>query len=361
MLMNKHWTKYISIISFSFILFVSAVSIPVQSATFLSPEDGKNNVSVNDVKENLYISGNDVNIQAPVQKDLVIAGNTIKINNRVERDIIAAGNQISINSPLVGGTVRLAAQSVDITGNYAEDMVVFASDVTIKDTRIRGDLIVNAGKITLQNSIVGGKFYANYTTLDGDLQSQINGEINITQYPANQSYMKLVWLKFAIEISTLIGLAIITFYLYRRHRLNILKPKFNTRMVLDFVLGFCLLILPIFVLMLGIFLQIYPLLLSLWALIWILFAFSNIFLPIYLSSVIKNTFNVNLKLVYLIPIVYVVLLVLNLLPVVGVFFSVISFILLVTNFGYLSRNFFKNIDQILNIKKLDDGDTIAKK
>ena len=343
--------KYTSVFSFLFLFAVVFYSLPVDAATFLAPDSGKNSIVINEVQENLYVSGNEITIQAPIKKDLVVAGNKVSVNNKIERSLMVAGNEVTINSLLIGGSVRAAANTLDISGNFNEDLVIAANKVVIKNSRVRGDLIISANSITLENSFVSGKFYGSYSELKGDLQNQINGEIKVTQYQ-NQSSIKAVWFKFSIEISTIIGLAIVSFYLMRRNRLENMRPRWNMLLLQDLGIGFTVFIAPVVILIIGIFLQIYPLVLALWGLIWILFALSNIFVPIYISSFIKNTFKTEVKMIYLIPLVYISLLVLNVLPVFNMIVGLLNFIVLLITFGYLSRNSYRLFDNALKINKI---------
>jgi hypothetical protein len=324
---------------FALALFSSLFQFfPVNAATFVSPKKDKEDVTISEVQENLYVTGGDVKIIAPIRKDLVVAGNNIYISGPVERNIMAAGNELTFNSQIVGGTVRAAGNELSISGNYNEDVVIAGNKIVIKNAKIKGDLVVNANELVLENSVINGKFVGSYNKLQGNLNNQVEGQIQATQYDDNASYLSNIWFKFASEISILVGLAIITFYLYKSKKLEVLKPSFDSKFIRHFFTGLSIFLVPILALIVGVFLQIYPLVIMLWALIWISFALSNLFLPVYISAILKNSFKLKVRILYLIPIVYVCLLILSLLPIVGAAFGVLSFLLLFANFGYLVSN-----------------------
>jgi hypothetical protein len=326
-------------------LFISVLSpLSVNAATFTSGTDENGDITIGEIQENLYVAGNDVKVRAPVRKDLVVAGSTVDISSPVERNIIAAANEISITSQIVGGSVRAAGNELNISGNFNEDLVLAGNKVVIKNAKIKGDLVVRSNDLTLENSYINGKFIGSYNKLSGNLNDQVEGQIQATQYDNKTSNALNIWFKFALEFSTLIGLAVITFYLYKNNKLDNLGLSFNTKFIKHFFAGLGLILFPILAIIIGAFLQIYPLVMVLWALIWICFALSNLFLPIYISSILKNSLNLKIKVLYLVPIVYLSLLILNLLPYVGPITGTLTFLLLLANFGYLVLGLFAAIN-----------------
>lgn len=144
--------------------------------------------------EDLYVAGNDVTIEAPVQNDLTAAGNTVTINGDVTGSLMAAGSNLTIRSN-VGNTTRVAGGNVAISGSVARDLIIFAGTATItKDASISGDLIVFGGELLLQgpvegdvivyggdirlNNTIGGNVTGTMGTLILEKDAVINGDLS---------------------------------------------------------------------------------------------------------------------------------------------------------------------------------------
>lgn len=354
--MNLFPRNFFKVCATTLIALVAIFTLPVNAAVFL-PSNGSDtsNIEVNKIEENLYISSQNVKINAPIKKDLVVSGNTVEINAPIERNIIALGGTIKINSTSVGATVRAAGGSIEISGNFEEDVVVAAGNVTLKNAKIRGDLIVSSGNLVIKDSKIGGKFIGSYGQIDGNIKDQVTSQnISIIAYDSssngkNDSF-KWFW-RLGAEISVILGLILITYFLSKRKRLSILEIMPNNKFGIDILAGIGYFILPILIFLPALLLQIYPLVTTLWLMIILGMFLSNIFLPIYMANFAKNTFNLQIKLSYLVFAVYAVMVVLSLIPGASVLAGLIMFIFFLANFGFLTRKLFGVINNSLKSNK----------
>jgi cytoskeletal protein CcmA (bactofilin family) len=101
----------------------------------------------------LFVSGNQVVIDADVDGDVFAVGQTITINGKVNGDVLAAARNIRINGN-VEGSARCAAQNIDIKGELKEDLTAAASEVRqLEGSRVGRDATVFANQITMTGEI----------------------------------------------------------------------------------------------------------------------------------------------------------------------------------------------------------------
>ncbi len=123
------------------------------------------------VDDDLYASGNKVNIQGRVEGDLVAAAfEEVRVDGVVTGDVLAATAIVIVNGE-VGGSIRAAASRVEVGGKVGEDVVAAAVDLVVGGEvggdvivtawsaqhrgAIRGDLMGNFGRTTLGGSVEG--------------------------------------------------------------------------------------------------------------------------------------------------------------------------------------------------------------
>lgn len=350
--MNTFPRNFFKVCTTTLVALSTIFILPVNSAVFLpSNVSDTSSIEVNKTEENLYISSQNVKINAPIKKDLVVSGNTIEINGPIERNIIALGGTIKINPASVGATVRAVGGSIEISGSFEEDVVVAAGNVTLKNAKIRGDLVVSSGNLVIKDSKIGGKFIGSYGQIDGNIKDQVTSQnISIIAYDSSSNGkndgFKWFW-RVGAEVSVILALILVTYFLSKRKRLSILEIKSNNKFGIDILAGIGYFILPILIFLPALILQIYPLVITLWLMIILGMFLSNIFLPIYIANFTKNTFNLEFRLSYLVFAAYAVMVVLSLIPGVSVLAGLIMFIFFLANFGFLTRKLFGLINNSL--------------
>lgn len=101
----------------------------------------------------LFVSGNEIVIDADVDGDVFAAGQTITINGKVNGDVLAAARTIRMNGD-VDGSARCAAQNIDIKGELKRDLTAAASEVRqLEGSRVGRDTAVFAEQITMSGEI----------------------------------------------------------------------------------------------------------------------------------------------------------------------------------------------------------------
>ena len=325
--------KKITSAVFVFAMFF-CFNLGVSAAEFKSED----NPIVSEPTSNLHLAGNNVSVKSDIKKDLVVIGGEISVTGKIERNISAAAVTLNINSPEVGGTVRVAGGQVFLSGNFKEDVIVVGERVNIDKANIEGDLVVATNSFTINNSQVKGNIKGSYTTLDGDLKSQVVGKIEVVEMAQKQDYGSHVMasINWIGEFSIFVFLLALAYLLYKNQKL-VTNVKFEKTFGTDLLLGLGIIILPIVLLFISIFLFVFPIVTVIVAIVYLLCFLSSIYLPVYLANWLRNTFELSLDIRYLTAASYLTLLVLNVFSLAVPAVSVIIFVYAMANIGYLSR------------------------
>lgn len=137
-----------------------------------------NNITVSKnelIDEDLYISGGNLSIDAPVKGDLVAAGGQITVNGDVEGDIIAAGGMMRLNGN-VTESERIAGGMITVNGHIKKDIFVFGGNIEIaKNCQVDGDLVVSGGNLVC-NGNIGRSIIASAGTIiiGGTVEKDVN-------------------------------------------------------------------------------------------------------------------------------------------------------------------------------------------
>lgn len=155
------------------------------------------------VRDDLYVSGEDVKVEGTVQGDVFAGGQAVTIEGTVMGDVIAAGQRITIDGAVrgdvigvaqtvvvngvVGGSVRVGCQAVQIGGKAVVDgdLLVGAFSVESQSgSRIGGDIVAGAYQALVDGDVdrdimaalgalqIGGKIGRNVTVQVGDGEDQ---------------------------------------------------------------------------------------------------------------------------------------------------------------------------------------------
>lgn len=154
---------------FSFLLLVLS-PLPVVAANFRSGES----ITISERLKDLYVSGGNVDVTAPIENDLVAAGGTVKIEGNVTNSILVAGGNITLSGD-VQNTVRAAGSTIVIDSTIQNDLLVAGRTIDINDeAQIGGDLVITGGTLRI-NAPIQGNIYV--TGGDVEINSRINGNV----------------------------------------------------------------------------------------------------------------------------------------------------------------------------------------
>lgn len=189
--MFKKQLRVLGLIPILGILILLGFTTPSRAAQFESGDYTLEETEI--VEENLYISGETVEIAGVVDGDLVAGGNTVTITGTVTGDLYVAGSRIDVSGNVYGSTF-LTGQTVDLSGSVArnsyvasmfanvsgsvgKDVLVFASDSSItgkitEDARVfaghsiisgnvKGEALVYSGTSSIDEELIGGEVYEN--------------------------------------------------------------------------------------------------------------------------------------------------------------------------------------------------------
>lgn len=122
---------------------------------FGQAEAGKDVVIDTEQTDDIYIAGEQIELEAVVKGDVVAAGGTIILNDSIYGDFISAGGDLTLKGP-ISDDVRVAGGKLIIDSEVGDDLVVFGGEVLITEKAcIKGKLLCFAGKVTVDGEVVG--------------------------------------------------------------------------------------------------------------------------------------------------------------------------------------------------------------
>lgn len=121
--------------------------------------------------DDVYLAGNEININAQIHGDAVIAGRTIVVQDSIRQDLIVAGGDIKVQGH-VHDDVRAAGGNLIIDATVGDDVIIFGGEVYITENAvIHGNLIAFSGDIILDGRVMG------FVKISGG-NIKINGKIS---------------------------------------------------------------------------------------------------------------------------------------------------------------------------------------
>lgn len=118
-------------------------------------EADENVVVSQEQKDDVYLAGGTIKVNAAVQGDAVIAGGTIVIKDSISQDLVVAGGDITIKG-YVGDDIRAAGGTLTIDTEVRDDVIIAGGEVTITDNAvIYGNLIAFSGNIETNGEVKG--------------------------------------------------------------------------------------------------------------------------------------------------------------------------------------------------------------
>ena len=135
---------------------LTVLLIILSSIASFGQKENEREVLINKTQlDDTYRAGETIKVNASIQGDLIIAGGNLIINDSVNGDLTAAGGQVSLNG-YVADDVRLAVGRVTINSEIGDDLVIFGGEVILtENAKIHGNLKCFAGSIEINGTIIG--------------------------------------------------------------------------------------------------------------------------------------------------------------------------------------------------------------
>jgi cytoskeletal protein CcmA (bactofilin family) len=131
------------------------------------------------INDDLYIFGNNVNVQGTVDGSVIAAGGTVTIAGHVTHDVMVAGGTVDINGP-VDGSVRVAGGNVNVNGAVTGDVVAAGGTLNLgSDATIGRDLLLGAGQATIGGPVVRNVTLGSGTvTIENSVGGNVTGNVD---------------------------------------------------------------------------------------------------------------------------------------------------------------------------------------
>ncbi len=135
-----------------------------------------NNIDVNyPVKGDLYAAGNYVNILDNITGDLLVAGNMVTVESSVGQNIRAGGNFVSLNN-IESRNITVVGQSIRLNEINVNNLYAFGQMITFSGNA--HDVYLNGYSVTIDGNISGtSEVYANNVVIKES--ANITGTLNI--------------------------------------------------------------------------------------------------------------------------------------------------------------------------------------
>ncbi len=356
-------TKYFAL---TCLCFLALVPVVTYAAEFY-PRDNSdgNEVRIQSSQDNVYAAGNNIISDQSVRGDLILAGSTIDVTGTVGRSVIAAGNRITVDSNSVNGAIRAAGNEIVISGNIVEEVIAAGNTVTIRNANIRGDLIVSANVLVIEDSTISGNANLAFTRGPSrqDLENIVAGELNFRDVDeeglARDALVSTIISTLLFQLSIIIVLALLAWWLSRRNRLALGGINFGGKFWIRLAIGVAMMILVPIVFFLLLWIQfILPAFVLLFGYLALLFA-AIIYTPIYLANAVRNTFAKESNFILVLVITYVVITILNLIPFLNILTGFIYFLIVLSGLGYLTQKLIASVGGKEYAPALDTATDIA--
>jgi hypothetical protein len=129
------------------------------------------------IDDDLYVSGNVVEVRSDVTGDVVAAGGRVIVTGSVDGDVIAAGGTVEVRGP-VQGSVRAAGGNVLLGGPIADDAVVAGANLLLlpggdvgRDALMAGNSATVQGDVGRRLRAAGGA-----VTLQGAVGDEVQAD-----------------------------------------------------------------------------------------------------------------------------------------------------------------------------------------
>jgi len=113
------------------------------------------NVPAGDLKGPLFVSGNNLIVNANVEGDVFAVGSSVTINGNVNGDVIAAANSVAING-MVSGDIRTAGNTIDVGSTVGGSVTSAGNTVTLRESsQVARDVMAFGNSADLRGTVQG--------------------------------------------------------------------------------------------------------------------------------------------------------------------------------------------------------------
>ena len=159
------------------VLLVVTLLISVPGLVLLAQEAGDRVIKQGVIKEDLYVAGGEVRVDAEVEGDVTAAGGDVTVDRVVKGDVIAAGGRVTIGAE-VWDDIRAAGGDVTVAGSVGDDAIMAGGSVQLASGSsvggrawLAGGNLEIAGSVTKELRAAGGR-----VTVSGE----IDGDVDLT-------------------------------------------------------------------------------------------------------------------------------------------------------------------------------------
>ena len=140
----------------------------------------------------LFLTGNNIDVNYPVEGDLYAAGNYVNILDDINGDLIVGGNMVSVESA-VGQNIRAGGNFVSLNNVEAQNLTIFGQSIRLNHIQVNNvyaigqmiafsgtahDVYINGYSVTIDGTISGtSEIYANSVVIKES--ANITGTLNI--------------------------------------------------------------------------------------------------------------------------------------------------------------------------------------
>ena len=168
---------------FSLVLLVTVI---LSAASFALDFRSGDNITIPKgtvIKDNLFISGNNVIVSGIVNGNLFAAGEDIIVDGRVTGTIFACGGKVYLSGS--AGNVVAVGGTINIDGKVNNDLLVGGGQIHLgKGSRVGRDAMLGTGKLTIApKSTINGNFTYSSSKANISKQAIIMGKINVIAQP----------------------------------------------------------------------------------------------------------------------------------------------------------------------------------
>ncbi len=135
------------------LLFILGLMIPF---CIIGQIENEENITISELQEDdLYQTGKNIQLIAPVFGDVTVAGSSVSLKDTIHQDLLVTGGEIFILG-YVADDIRAAGGKIIIDAEVGDDVIVAGGQVTItKNAVIGGNLINFSGNIEMNGKVMG--------------------------------------------------------------------------------------------------------------------------------------------------------------------------------------------------------------
>ncbi len=143
-----YWHAGLLALCLGLFLVSPAAALETRSGNMVYVPDGS-------VKGPLFVSGENLTIDADVDGDVFAAGQSVVVNGNVNGDVIAAGNSVNVNGA-VTGDIRAAANTIELNGAVGGSITGAGNNIFLRrESQISRDALLLGNTVNISGAVAG--------------------------------------------------------------------------------------------------------------------------------------------------------------------------------------------------------------